>query len=76
VRLALELPRGGDLSVELIDLGGRRVRTLHHDAAAAGPLELEWDGRDDAGRAAPVGVYYARASFGGESASVRFARIR
>ncbi|MEQ1832052.1 MAG: Ig-like domain repeat protein [Candidatus Eisenbacteria bacterium] len=39
---------------------GRRIRTLLDEAREAGEHRLEWDGRDDAGRAVPAGVYYLR----------------
>lgn len=49
-------------AIELIDLAGRRV---WRRALPAGTLQVEWDGRDDAGRAAASGVYFARLSDAG-----------
>ncbi|MEZ4387527.1 MAG: immune inhibitor A [Candidatus Krumholzibacteriia bacterium] len=46
------------------DLRGRRVRELVDAEVAAGPHAVVWDGRDDAGRDLPSGVYYIRASEG------------
>jgi flagellar hook assembly protein FlgD len=40
------------------DLLGRRVRLLYDEPAQAGYYRLEWDGRDDGGRAAGSGVYF------------------
>jgi choice-of-anchor B domain-containing protein len=76
VRLALELPRTGAARVEVLDLVGRRVRTLYRGNATAGRLDLDWDGRDEAGHAAPVGLYYASAVAGGQRTSVRFVRAQ
>jgi flagellar hook assembly protein FlgD len=76
VSFTLELPRAGDALVEVLDLSGRRVRTLHSGAAPAGPMALAWDGTGERGRAAPSGLYFIRAISGGASAQVRFALVR
>src|SRR5207245_11640725 len=59
VRLRLVLPRTAEAEVDVVALAGRRVRNLYRGHAAAGSRDLAWDGRDDAGRAAPAGLYYA-----------------
>jgi agmatine/peptidylarginine deiminase len=48
--------------VELVvfDTRGRRVRTLIDGVRPAGDHEIRWDGRDDAGRSLPAGVYRYR----------------
>jgi hypothetical protein len=76
VGLVLDLPRADWLDVEVLDLAGRRVRALHRGPAAAGPLPLRWDGTDEAGRAAPAGIYFARARTATERVETRFARLR
>jgi hypothetical protein len=53
---------------EVIDAAGRRVRLLAARTFEAGPNSLEWDGRDDAGRALPAGLYWARVDAAGASA--------
>jgi choice-of-anchor B domain-containing protein len=75
VHLSLGLPGRGAVDVEIVDIAGRRVRTLFH-GSATGVLALRWDGTDEAGSPTPAGVYFARArtDFGGTV--VRFARIR
>jgi len=76
VRLVLELPVAGDAAVDVVDVAGRVVRSLVRGPAPAGPLALTWDGRDAAGRPAPAGLYFARASAGAERASARIVRVR
>ena len=44
----------------LFDMLGRRVRTLLDAQLVAGPHRLQWDGRDDEGRAAATGIYFYR----------------
>ncbi|MGH7730259.1 MAG: FlgD immunoglobulin-like domain containing protein [Candidatus Eiseniibacteriota bacterium] len=76
VRFVLDIPVAGAGTVELLDLAGRRIQTLHRGALAAGPLTLAWNGRDASGRESPAGLYFARAIVGGEEAMARFVRVR
>jgi len=60
VALAFALPAGGAATLAVHDLSGRRVRTLLRATLAAGDHLERWDGRDEAGRAVPAGLYFAR----------------
>ena len=56
--LSFALESARDVTLEVYDSQGRRVRRLLERAPlAAGPHELPWDGRDDAGEALASGVY-------------------
>jgi hypothetical protein len=59
--------------VEVMDLTGRRVATL---VLASGAPWVEWQGRDDQGRLAPAGVYFARVAGESTDAAVRFVVAR
>ena len=59
--------------LEIFDVQGRRARLLHAGDLEAGPHDLAWDGRDDAGRPLVNGVYLARLDLGVWSRTVRFA---
>jgi beta-lactamase superfamily II metal-dependent hydrolase len=51
-------PRAATVDLAVYDLAGRLVRRLEADAdASAEARTLRWDGRDDAGRDVPSGVY-------------------
>ena len=76
VTLRLSLPRRGAVRLELYDLTGRRVRELLDRDVAAGKLALLWDGRDDAGRTLPAGLYLARLSQGESSRMLKLLRLR
>ena len=67
---------GAPVRVEILDVAGTRVCSIRTPAAAAGPTRLAWDGRCTDGGTAPAGVYFARASAIGRSATVRFVRLR
>jgi hypothetical protein len=57
-RLSFTLAVDGPVSVALIDTAGRIVRRLLDGPHPAGEYSLKWDGRDDAGRELPAGVYF------------------
>jgi flagellar hook assembly protein FlgD len=46
--------------LDIYDLQGRRLATLHNGALDAGMHTLSWDGRDAAGRVAAGGIYLVR----------------
>ena len=60
VRLSFALPRRGAARLEILDLQGRRVRTLGDRVFEAGRYAHGWDLRDDAGHGVAPGVYLAR----------------
>ncbi len=55
--------KAGRVRIRLYDVAGRLVRTLADRTVAPGAYDARWDGRDDAGRAAPRGVYFARIDY-------------
>lgn len=76
---ALSVPAGtapGErVTIELYSVAGRRVRALLDAPAAAGPVNVVWDGADDAGRTVAPGVYLARARLAGETLHRKVVRI-
>jgi hypothetical protein len=58
--IAFRLRKADRLDVSIVD-GGRVVRTLESDRShPKGRVEIQWDGRDDAGRVLPEGAYQPR----------------
>ncbi len=69
-RIGFELTSAGPVRVQVLDLAGRVVRRLADgERREAGPLAFDWDGADDAGRAAAAGGYVVRVEAGGGGAS-------
>lgn len=56
--IAFELARTGLATLTVLDVAGRPVRTLLQGETAAGPHRVEWDGRDEQGRALAEGIYF------------------
>mgnify|MGYP003344445960 FL=1 len=74
--IAYELYSAANVKLVVYDAQGRAVRRLV-DAGLqlAGPYAITWDGRDDAGRAAPSGVYFYRLEAGRESSTMRAVKL-
>jgi hypothetical protein len=51
---------GSPVRLNLVDAAGRAVRTLVDGNLAVGSHTIGWNGKDDSGRPAPSGVYFAR----------------
>jgi len=62
--IKFELPSAGSASLEVFDVAGKRIRKLIGNDLAAGPHEVVWHGRDEAGHVVPSGVYYYRLEAG------------
>lgn len=58
----LTLPQRERMHVRVLDLQGRVVRELGDSEMGAGTHELAWDGRDDLGNDAGVGVFFVQAT--------------
>lgn len=65
-RLAFELSRPAEVHAAVFDLAGRKIRLLSSGRQAAGPHELAWDGRDEAGHHAAAGLYFYRVQVDGQ----------
>jgi len=74
-RLSFTLAQAGPVRLDLYDLGGRRVRALADGRRDAGVHALEWDGRDDTGRAVPPGIYFLRLAAGPATVTRRLVRL-
>ncbi|MBK6733382.1 MAG: T9SS type A sorting domain-containing protein [bacterium] len=55
--LRFSLSRPGEVTLDVYDLSGRRLRTLVSGSLPAGEHVAEWDGCDERGLAAASGVY-------------------
>jgi hypothetical protein len=62
--IVFELPAPEVVTLEIFDTAGRRIRRLVETHFVAGVHRVPWDGRDDAGRPAASGTYFARLEAG------------
>ena len=64
------------VSLHIIDLLGRRVRTLVENELAVGEHSVVWDGRDEKGIEMPAGIYFARLRAGDEMRTIKLLLVR
>ena len=62
-RIPYALDRSGHVSIVILDIQGRLVRTLRNEFEAAGAHVASWDGSLQGGGRAPSGVYFYRVRF-------------
>jgi len=75
-RVAWDLPRTGDVALELLDLAGRVRRSVRVSGVQAGHGTLDWEPLDDHGAALEPGVYFARLRLGATVVTRRTAILR
>jgi hypothetical protein len=59
-RIMLGLGRTQDISIEIYDLRGRKIRTLAQGRHNPGTYSLEWTGTNHQGRKVSAGIYFIR----------------
>jgi hypothetical protein len=69
------LERSGPVELTVFGVDGRRVRRLVGWSLEAGPHSIAWDGKDDAGRSVPTGMYLFRIEAYGRSWTGRTIRL-
>ncbi|GJM44477.1 MAG: hypothetical protein DHS20C21_13190 [Gemmatimonadota bacterium] len=62
--LSFTLSAAGPATIAVYDIAGRRVRELVNGDLPAGDHSVLWDGRDDLGRQAAGGTYFAKLTAG------------
>jgi hypothetical protein len=74
--ISFALPRAEDVSLRVVDVAGRLVRTLVTDRLQAGWHERTWNGRDDRGAPVSSGVYFCRLESGVFRETDRVVKLR
>ncbi|HVP40294.1 MAG TPA: FlgD immunoglobulin-like domain containing protein [Candidatus Saccharimonadales bacterium] len=76
VRVVYDLARAGRVELSVLDITGRRVRTLLDGAAGPGAGQVSWDGCASDGRRVAAGIYFVRLAADGRQMSRRVALTR
>jgi FlgD Ig-like domain len=74
--IRFSLPKTGPATLDILDLGGRRITTLLERELSAGAHAARWDGRDHGGHDAPAGVYFVRLIVGGRMTARKLLLVR
>ncbi|MGQ0720115.1 MAG: M43 family zinc metalloprotease [Candidatus Eiseniibacteriota bacterium] len=59
-QIRFDLPASADVSLRVMDVAGRTVRTLAGGRQSAGSHQVSWDGTDEANAPVAAGVYFYR----------------
>ncbi len=70
------LPSEGRARLAVYNVAGQLVRTLHDGVLPAGSQSVSWDGRNQAGRSVPGGVYFYRLSLGDRTLTHKTVLVR
>lgn len=75
--ISFDLATRATVTLAVYDMAGKLVRTLvTAESIDAGRHELAWNGRDDAGRVAPAGVYFCRLDADGIAQTQRMTLLK
>ncbi|MBZ0267514.1 T9SS type A sorting domain-containing protein [bacterium] len=75
-RVEFRVPSTREVSLDVLDLRGRRVRTLARGTYSSGHYAAIWNGLDSAGNRLPAGIYFCRLEVGDTIFSRRVTLIR
>jgi len=76
VTIPFSLPDEGRVRISVLDATGQVVRVLRDEAAGAGTHQVQWHGRDDAGRQVASGLYLVRLETGQVSRIQKIALLK
>jgi hypothetical protein len=62
--ISYELPQPSEVTLEIYNINGQRVRNLVHQFQNAGRYSVLWDGRDIFGKSVATGIYFSRITAG------------
>ena len=73
--ISYELPIATDVSMDVFDASGRRVRTLIRGRSEAGYRQVTWDGRDERAERCRSAMYFVRLNVGREEFTRKVALV-
>lgn len=74
--LAFSIAKSMDVSVDLYNIKGQKVRSLHRGTLGSGNHHLVWDGRDSNGKGVGSGIYFARINAGSYTKNVKMVLLK
>jgi hypothetical protein len=70
--VSFKLRKRDDLTVSIVNAHKDEVALLAAQSFPKGPVRLRWNGRDDLGKRAPDGIYFARIHLAGAHQTITF----
>jgi len=75
-RIELSTAKAVFATLDIYNLRGQKVKTLHEGSLPAGNQTFAWDGKDDQGRIQPQGIYLIKADTAGQTRTGKLIRIK
>jgi len=75
-RIAFELPRAADVTLEVYSASGALVRRLASGSYPVGRHDVTWQGRDDAGHEVASGIYFCRLTADGATVTKKLVLVK
>jgi hypothetical protein len=72
----LDLPKAGQVQLEVFNILGAKVTTLLDDYLLPGSHSVSWDGRDASGKGVSSGVYFVRMVIGDFRSTIKLSLIK
>jgi hypothetical protein len=73
--IRFELARRDHVVMEVLDILGRRIKTLLDAQLDGGAHSIAWDLRNDSGQRVPSGTYWCRLSSSGPPRTIQFVHV-
>ena len=74
--IIFSLPNSGNVSLDIFNIRGQKIRTLVNESMNAGHHQVVWNGTDDFSRNVSSGIYFYRINAGGESLTRRMLLLK
>jgi flagellar hook assembly protein FlgD len=75
-RICLKLDESGPTTLKIYNIRGQMVKTLCDGALPKGDSYLDWDGRDEKGKACASGVYILKARANKKSKTIKILKLQ
>lgn len=57
-QIAYAIPRSSRVSLKIYNIAGQTIRILFNNETFPGEYQVSWDGKDEAGKSVPAGIYF------------------
>ena len=74
--ISFSLAKPGNVDIAIMDVMGRKIKSLLNENKAAGNFNVTWDGLNDADNEVATGIYFARFSTNGQSKMIKMLLVR
>lgn len=74
--IRFDTPRATNVRLDILNVSGRRVRTLVNGSVPAGSRSVIWDGRDNSGQPVGSGIYFYKLDAGEYHSTKKMALLK